>query len=305
MMLGQDVDTLNPVAVAALSKAVLTDGFDLAVPLYHAGRYEALFNTGVLHPITRALYGADVCFPLAPDMAFSARFCEQLAATADQFDAMAQDENLLWPVTEAAMNGSKMVQIGGWSRHFLPLNTADLTQLLTQILGALFADVEKRAGQWQKGNPVIPLSTDNFATMAEMPQEDAAQPPDADGMYESFHLAAGNLQDVWSRAMSPGTQLQLQRLVEMPKEEFAMADGLWVKIVYDFMVAYHVRSVSRQHLIGAFVPLYLGWAASHVKQMAGLTDEQAGAQAGALATTFETQKSYLMSRWRWPDRFSP
>jgi len=84
-----------------------------------------------------------------------------------------------------------------------------------------------------------------------------------------------------------------------------MADGLWVKIVYDFMVAYHVRSVSRQHLIGAFVPLYLGWAASHVKQMAGLTDEQAGAQAGALATTFETQKSYLMSRWRWPDRFSP
>ena len=305
MMLGQDVDTLNPVAVAALSKAVLTDGFDLAVPLYHAGRYEALFNTGVLHPITRALYGADVCFPLAPDMAFSARFCERLAAAADQFDAMAQDENLLWPVTEAAMNGSKMVQVGGWSRHFLSLNTADLTQLLTQILGALFADVEKRAGQWQKGNPVIPLSTETFATMAETPQEDAAQPPDADGMYESFHLAAGNLQDVWSRAMSPGTQLQLQRLVEMPKEEFAMADGLWVKIVYDFMVAYHVRSVSRQHLIGAFVPLYLGWAASHVKQMAGLTDEQAGAQAGALATTFETQKSYLMSRWRWPDRFSP
>ena len=105
--------------------------------------------------------------------------------------------------------------------------------------------------------------------------------------------------------MAPGTQLGLQRLTEMPAEEFAVADALWVNIVYDFLVAYHVRSVSRQHLIGAFVPLYLGWAASHVKQMAGLTNDQAEAHGAALAAVFETQKSYLMSRWRWPDRFSP
>jgi hypothetical protein len=198
-----------------------------------------------------------------------------------------------------------MVQVGGWSRHFGPLNTADLTQLLTQILGALFADAERCAGQWQKSTPLLPLRTVRLVTMTETPQEDSGQPPDAAGMYEAFHLAAEHLQDVWSRAMAPGTQLRLQRLTEMPADEFAMADGLWVNIVYDFLVAYHVRSVSRQHLIGAFVPLYLGWAASHVKRMAGLTDDQAEAQTVALTAAFETQKSYLMSRWRWPDRFSP
>ena len=304
IVFGQDVGSINPIAIAALSKAVLSDGFDLAVPLYHTGKYEALFNTGVLHPLTRALYGADVRFPLAADMALSADFCERLAVSAARFDSMAQDENLLWPVTEAAVQQCKMVQIGGWSRHFVQPATADLTQLLGHILSAFFADAELRAGQWQKGISLLPLRTVTFATMAEAPA-DAAHAPDAAGMYESFHLAAGNLQDVWSRAMAPGTQLRLKRLVEMPADQFAMANELWVNIVYDFLVAYHVRSVSRQHLIGAFVPLYLGWAASHVRQMSGLTDEQSEVQIAALAAAFETQKPYLMSRWRWPDRFSP
>ncbi|HEY0307911.1 MAG TPA: maltose alpha-D-glucosyltransferase, partial [Acidobacteriaceae bacterium] len=207
MLFGQDTGSLNPIAVGALSKAILTDGFDLAVPLYQAGRYEALFNTGVLHPLTRALYGADIRFPLAADMALSRSFCERLASVADRFDVMAQDENILWPVTEGAGWGCKMVQVGGWSRHFAPLDTADLTQLLTQILGALFADAEQHAGQWQKGNPLIPLRTVTFATMEETPP-DADEAPDAAEMYESFHMAAGHLQDVWSRAMAPGTQLR-------------------------------------------------------------------------------------------------
>jgi len=124
-------------------------------------------------------------------------------------------------------------------------------------------------------------------------------------MYESFRLAAENLQDVWSRTMSTGTRLRLKRLGEMPAAQFSMPDSLWVSIVYDFLVAYHVRSVNRSHLFGAFVPLYLGWAASYVRKMRGLTEEQGELQVNSLASTFEAEKPYLMSRWRWPDRFTP
>jgi len=308
VLLGQGADSLNREALPALIDAVLSDEFDLAVPFYHAGRYEGLLNTAVLHPLTRTLYGAGVRYPLAADMAFSARFCQRLAATASSLDSMALDETLLWPVTAAAVHGLRMAQVSGCTRHFAQPYTSDLNQLLTHILSSMFADAEKLASQWQKGYPVMPLQTLTAARLIAPPQSalDQTDPSeDAAGMYESFRLAAENLQDVWSRTMSTGTRLRLKRLGEMPAAQFSMPDSLWVSIVYDFLVAYHVRSVNRSHLFGAFVPLYLGWAASYVRKMRGLTEEQGELQVNSLASTFEAEKPYLMSRWRWPDRFTP
>jgi trehalose synthase len=305
MLLGQDAASLNPEAIPTMVHAILADGFDLAVPLYRAGRFDSLVNTAVLHPLTRALYGAGVRYPLAVDMAFSPRFCEHLAAATTAFDSMAQDESLLWPVTEAAVTGFRMVQVRGCTRHFAQPAHIDVTELLAHILGEMFADAEKHARQWQKSYAPAPLRNVNAAMIADPPQNHPGQPGDFAGMYESFRLAAGHLQDVWSRTLSPGTQLRLKRLAEMPADQFAMADDLWVNIVYDFLVAYHARSVNQMHLAGALVPLYMGWAASYVRKMAELTDEQTEAQVDALAVTFETEKPYLMSRWRWPDRFAP
>ena len=305
ILLGQDAGSLNPEAIPTLVQAILSDGFDLAVPLYRTGRYDALVNTAVLHPLTQALYGAGVRYPLAADMAFSRRFCEHLAAAAAAFDAMAQDESLLWPVTEAAVNEFRMVQVRGCTRHFAPPANIELTELLAHIVSELFADADKHARHWQKSFALTPLRTLNAAILADPPQDNPGQLQDVAGMYDSFRFAAGELQDIWSRTLSPGSQLRLKRLAELPAEQFAMPDALWVNIVYDFLVAYHARSVNRMHLAGALVPLYLGWAASYVRRMCELSDEQAEAQVDALAATFETEKPYLMSRWRWPDRFAP
>ena len=141
------------------------------MPLYRAGRYDALVNTAVLHPLTRALYGAGVRYPLATDMAFSPRFCEHLAAATAAFDAMAQDESLLWPVTEAAVNDFRMVQVRGCTRHFAPPANIDVTELLAHILSELFADAEKHARQWQKSYALTPLRTLNAAIIADPPQD--------------------------------------------------------------------------------------------------------------------------------------
>jgi hypothetical protein len=64
--------------------------------------------------------------------------------------------------------------------------------------------------------------------------------------------------------MAPGTLLAIKRLSELPPAQFRMADSLWVRIVWDFLAAYRSRSVNRNHIFGALVPLYLGWAASYV-----------------------------------------
>jgi hypothetical protein len=59
--------------------------------------------------------------------------------------------------------------------------------------------------------------------------------------------------------------------------------------------------------MGALTPLYLAWVASHVRLGSipapyGLSPD---AHVEAVAAAFEADKPYLVSRWRWPDRFNP
>jgi glucosylglycerate synthase len=82
-----------------------------------------------------------------------------------------------------------------------------------------------------------------------------------------------------------------------------MPDSLWARIVYDFLVAYRLRTINRGHLLGALTPLYLAWVASHLVQTAEHRDYERHIEA--VASAFEADKPYLVSRWRWPDRFNP
>jgi hypothetical protein len=53
------------------------------------------------------------------------------------------------------------------------------------------------------------------------------------------------------------------------------------------------------------MPLYLGWAASHVLEVGSQGEAAAEQRIAALASVFEADKPYLVARWRWPDRFNP
>jgi hypothetical protein len=82
-----------------------------------------------------------------------------------------------------------------------------------------------------------------------------------------------------------------------------MPDALWARIVFDFLLAWRLRTINRGHLLGALIPLYLAWVASHFNIVASGTGPERHIEA--VAATFEAEKPYLVSRWRWPDRFNP
>ena len=124
-------------------------------------------------------------------------------------------------------------------------------------------------------------------------------------LIESFQLGVRNLQEVWGLVLPPITLLELKRLTRLPAESFHIPDEMWVRIVYDFALAYRLRTISRTHILGAFTPLYLGWVASYATEVSAQTAEDAEVRLGQLARAYEAGKPYLLSRWRWPDRFNP
>jgi hypothetical protein len=125
---------------------------------------------------------------------------------------------------------------------------------------------------------------------------------DPDRLVESFRLGYRELRDVWTWVLPTRTIIDMRRLVDGPPARFRLDDEVWARIVYDFSVGYRVRALARDHLLKSLVPLYLGWLASFILQVRDLDADAVEERVDALGRAFETQKSYLISRWRWPER---
>ena len=301
IVLGSDLAALDPHVIQLLVYAILDRQCGLVMPVYPAAKYEGLINSGILCPLSRTLYGRRVRYPLAFDFAASGALCGSLART------MAAPDNsggsLLWPVTVAATQFPQVPvgQVHVEVRHEVATGGLELSAVLGQIAGSLFYEMEHCAAHWQRirGSQATPI----WGNAADGQQD--GQPIDAQPMLDSFLLGSKNLDEVWRLVLPPNTLLELRRLTRMTPEQFRMPDELWASIVFDFALAYRLRTISRVHLLGALTPLYLGWVASYVREVSTLSSGAAEQRLEQFSRAWEDKKPYLLQRWRWPDRFNP
>ena len=52
-------------------------------------------------------------------------------------------------------------------------------------------------------------------------------------------------------------------------------------------------------------PLYLAWVASYARDLETGGTAALEQRLERLSAAYESGKPYLVSRWRWPDRFNP
>lgn len=310
LLLGPEAQSLAPDALRALADQVVVGNADLASPRYSLSPRDGLINSAILYPVTRALFGTRPRYPQAIDLAFSLRAANRLAACAQKFTAANQTAAFIWPVAEAAAAGFTIAEVPVGLRALPPPDALDLNSLLAQVAGSFFADLDAKASFWQRSRLAYSPRDAAALTRAMPAQSDdsaMSEQPDVQPMIDSFRLAYINLHEIWSLVLPPNSLLGLKKLSIMPPTAFRMPDSLWARIVYDFVLAYRLRTINRGHLLGALTPLYLAWVASHLLLSSGTSAETLSPDKHieALAAAFETDKPYLVARWRWPDRFNP
>jgi hypothetical protein len=220
---------------------------------------------------------------------------ERLAIAAQRFTSLNQPDSLLWPVNEAVAAGYAMDEFDVGPRALPQPADVDINAILSLVTGSLFADIESKAAIWQRPRRVSPQRR----ALSDLPRTDGAA--DVQRMIESFRFAYTNLQEIWSLVLPPNSLLGLKRLSVTDAAEFRMPESLWARIVFDFLIAFRLRTINRGHLLGALIPLYLAWVAGHINiTTAGTSSER---HIEAVAAAFEADKPYMVSRWRWPDRF--
>jgi hypothetical protein len=296
LLLGAESGKIPVATLRALATGIAS-GADLVSPGYRLGAREGLVNSAILYPVTRSLFGTRPRYPIAIDLGLSLRMAERLGAAAQRYTTINQTDALLWPLAEATSAGYIIHEVPGIERPLPQPAGEDLNSVLARVAGSLFADVDAKAALWQRIRATQPRTTPGIA------KPDPLDTPDVSSMIETFRIGYTNLAEIWSMVLPPNSLLGLKRLANTQPEAFRMPDALWARIVFDFILAYRLRTLNRGHLLGALTPLYLAWVASHLLQ----TTDAASAERHieTVAQAFEADKPYLVSRWRWPDRFNP
>lgn len=300
VIVSPDLAAVDAHAIHALSNPIFENQWDLCMPVYATGSLDDLLNKSILSPLTRALYGRRIRFPLAPDFGISVAMLGTLARGAGSGRTGSQN-TLVWPAVEAARTENRISQTYLAVRHEAQNEGLDLSTVLGGVLGSLFSEMDRNASNWQRirGSQPVPTA-DNPAAPAA-----GSDAVDVRPLIDSFQLGARNLQEVWALILPPITLFELKRITRLPRDEFRIPDALWVRIIYDFALAYRLRTISRSHILGALTPLYLGWVASYVLELGAANSSAVEPRLELLAQAYEAGKPYLLSRWRWPDRFNP
>ncbi len=262
--------------------------------------YEGAITKSIVSPLFRALYGIRLRQPAAPEFGCSSPLMEYFLDQAFWEAEAAAVGVDLWLATSAAAGQYRVGESGLGTRAVTPKpETPDLSETLAQLVGALFLDMDARADAWQRvrGSRPVPL----FGA----PPAVTPVPPniDIDALVESYRLGYDALRDVWAWVLPPRTMIDLKKLADAAPARFRVGDETWAKIVYDFALAYRMQTLAPEHLLGALTPLYRGWLASFVLEPDTAVPEVADRRLEELGAAFEAQKPYLISRWRWPERF--
>lgn len=288
-----DVTSIEPDWVARLVRPVHQEAYDFVAPIYARHAFDGLLVTQLARPLLSGAYGHRLQEPVASEFACSGRFASHCLAQPIWDDPLSRFGIDPWLTTEALARGFRCgqaflgprVQVTSEPRPTLP-------DLFRQVVGSLFACLEKHASYWleRRGSEAVAI-----LTPGPQPAEPAPA-PDAAPLIESFRAGVRDLAPVLEQALRRDT---LARLTEIARDEThpRYTDELWAATVYEFAAAHHRSVMHREHLSQAMVPLYLGRTAHFVLEEASGDPAVHGQALEALGRAYDAAKPYLVELW--------
>jgi glucosylglycerate synthase len=297
VLLNAEIISMTPEWIRGLAEPVLKDGCGFVLPVYQRGRYEGTLTQLFVVPLLRALFGHQLWYPIADEFACSGEAAEfVLAQDVWSTDIARQGLEFWLPVALSGQAFPVAQSVLGPRAVSSQRPPAPLGPTVGRVAGALFAIAERHEASWLdvRGSEPVPVMgiPPGPGTMHR------STPIDPERMLVGFRQGMRDLLPIWERILAPDNLSDVLTLSEHPSGEFRLADRLWARVVYDFLLAYRARVMYRSHITQSLAPLYLGRAASLVLETRLQPDAAVAQATERLARVFEDEKPYLVDRWR-------
>jgi glycosyltransferase involved in cell wall biosynthesis len=289
-----DLRSVTPEWFELLLGPIVAQDFDYVAPMYLRHKYDGTITNSIVYPLTRALYGREVRQPIGGEFGFSGRLAAHYLARPVWETDVARFGIDIWMTTTAIADGFKVCEgFLGAKIHDPKDPGADLAAMLVQVVSAVFDLMETYEDRWKEvqGAEDVPL----FG----FPHEVGLEPVrvNVGRMIGIFRQGVRDLGEVWAQALDEKTLAEVSTLGTEEEDSFHFPDRLWVRVIYDYALAYRRRALPREQLLRALVPLYLGRTASFVSQNMDSGAEAVEGSIRALADEFVREKGYLCERW--------
>jgi glucosylglycerate synthase len=172
---------------------------------------------------------------------------------------------------------------------------SDLGPMFRQVVGTLFGLAGHYADRWIRVRGSHPIPEYGFERVI------APEPIEVNHakLVDTFEGSRLTQRDVWAQLLAD-EQLERVMTLEVPDDPpgFHFPAELWIRCLYDALVAFHRRGADREQLLAALTPLYFGRTAGFISDTLEMTTDQAERVIDDQARQFEELKPYLVGRWR-------
>jgi glycosyltransferase involved in cell wall biosynthesis len=278
---------------------VIHHGDEFVAPMYARHRFDGTITNSIAYPLTSALYGTRLRQPIGGDFGFSGELAAAYADATDVWDTdVARFGVDIWMTTVAIVTGRRVCQAALGAKLHDPKDPGkDLGPMFQQVVGSLFALAGKYPEKWMGSTQMTEPPTFGLRSAY------AVEPVEVSLIRLTWKFVEGYVRnlELWREVLSAETLAEVARAIDEAgdrPEGLSLPAEVWIRAVYDFLVAYNSRAHDPQSLVDALIPLYFARTATFVQEVAGLSDEEAEARVDALVQTAVDLKPELESRWQ-------
>ncbi|MGB9628541.1 MAG: glycosyltransferase [Thermodesulfobacteriota bacterium] len=290
-----DLRSITPQWIELLLRPIYEEGFDYVAPLYARHKFDGTITNSIVYPLTRVLYGKRVRQPIGGDFGFSGELAKFYLTQGEVWETdVARFGIDIWMTTLAIAEGYKVCQSYlGAKIHDAKDPRSDLGPMFTQVVSSVYGLMGNYQSLWKEVKESQPVPT--FGFQYEVGLEPITV--NVERMIRNFRLGVKDLMEIWRKVVHPETAHWLESIARLSDEAFSFPQDLWVRLIYDFAIAYHRGFLHREHLLKSMIPLYLGRVASFVKENMDSSAGEVEKWIESLCQAFEQMKPYLIERW--------
>ena len=295
IVVDSDLRSITPEWMKFLGQPVWEKEYDFVAPHYLRYKYDGAITNSLAYPLTRALYGIRIRQPIGGDFGLSG----ELARVYSQQDVWRTDIARfgidIWMTTLAINEGFRICQACmGLKLHNNKDPGTDLGAMFRQVTGTIFNMMKGYESRWmgQSGSVPAPVLGEECREEPEGPEVSF------ENLLDHFRKGFEEMGDIWRVILRQENFQEVGNIYMLPDETFEFSSGLWVRIAYDFAVAYNFGPLKKEVVVDALIPLYCARTAHFVKKTAELTSFEAEIEVERTAETFEALKDYLRYYWK-------
>lgn len=296
LVIDADLKSISPMWIRNLAEP-LFDDYDFVAPLYIRHKYDVTVTNSIAYPLTRALYGRRVRQPIGGDVAFSGKVARCYLESEIWNESIAHFGIDIWMTTNAIKTHGSIIQsfMGRPKVHKTRDIDSQVNLLFEDVVGTIFELMLHFDSFWKEVRWSRPTAVFGFGL------GDIEVPPpvtiDTHALWEKFVSGARQNWHVYSVVLERENLNKLEEVMDIPATGFEFPTGLWVKLIYDFAVAYKQAMLDRGQLVRSLIPLHYGKTLSFVVETQEMNTQQVEEFLEDQCLQFEKTKPYLLDRW--------